>query len=73
MTTLDERILTVLTNAKEPLTPQQIAHLVGYPKPNNKACHVNPTLYLLLHAGKVEQQTTDGRKPTYTIAVLITQ
>ena len=66
---LSERILTVLGEAKTPMTPQEIAHLVGFLKPTNQASRVNPTLYVLWEAEKIERHTIDGRKPKYSIVL----
>ncbi len=64
---LDERILKVLSDSATPMTPQQIAHLSGFPRPNNQAAHVNATLYTLLEADRIERHTLSGLKPTYTL------
>lgn len=67
---LDERILVVLGEAKRFLSPCEIAHRVGFFKPNNQAYHVNPILYMLLDQGKIEKKTLNGSgKPQYRLSV----
>lgn len=70
---LEDKILGVLKEAKTPMTPQEIAHLVGFPKPNNQASRVNPTLYPLWEAVKIQRTTNDeGHKPRYSIVTTTT-
>ena len=64
---LDDKILSVLTEAVSPMTPQEIAHLVGFPKPNNQASRVNPILYKLWEIGAIQRTTNNGLKPRYSI------
>jgi Fe2+ or Zn2+ uptake regulation protein len=74
VTNLQEKILEVLRKATKPLTPQDIAHQVGFRRPHNQASHVNPTLYDLLERKEIERTTNQqGNKPRYSIpATLIT-
>jgi Fe2+ or Zn2+ uptake regulation protein len=71
---LQEKILEVLRKAPKPLTPQDIAHQVGFRRPHNQAANVNPTLYDLLERNQIERTTNQqGNKPRYSIpATLIT-
>ncbi len=67
---LEERILIVLQEAGEFLTPQTIAHRVGFAKPHNQARRVNPQLYELLREGKIEQRKDpNGTKPMYNFVI----
>lgn len=68
---LDERIVQVLTEAKEPLAPHEIAHRAGFPRPNNQAHRVNAVLYMLMDQGKIEKRTLKGGgKPKYGLPVV---
>lgn len=65
---LRNKILEVLKEADGPLTPQEISHRVGFLKPHNQACKVNPSLYALLEKGEIEKHaSTNGRKPNYSL------
>jgi len=67
---LDERIVHVLTEAKEFLAPHEIAHRAGFLRPNNQAFRVNSVLYMLMDQGKIEKQTLNGgSKPKYGLPV----
>lgn len=67
---LDERIVETLTEAGKFLPPHEIAHRVGFFRPNNQAHRVNAILYMLLDQGKIEKQTLHGgKKPVYGIPV----
>lgn len=71
---LEEKILEVLRKADKPLTPQDIAHHVGFRRPHNQASKVNPTLFDLLERNEIQRTTNQqGNKPRYSIpATLIT-
>jgi len=68
---LKVKIAEVLRNATQPMTPQEIAHLVGFGKPNNQAATVNPTLWKMVEANEIIRTTKlNGNKPRYAIATL---
>ena len=67
---LEQKILDVLKKDNALLTPQEIAHRVGFARPNNQASKVNPTLYTLLERGEIVRATNlQGHKPHYAIMV----
>lgn len=69
---LDERILGVVGLTKVFLSPCEIAHRVGFLRPNNQAYHVNAILYMLLDQGKIEKQTLGGHgKPQYRLSTAL--
>ena len=70
---LGELILIVLGECvkKTPifLTPQEIAHRVGFRRPNNQAFRVNPTLHVLLKQGKIKKRINSKPSiPTYGLS-----
>lgn len=68
---LKEKILKVLKETTDPMTPQAIAHLVGFEKPYNQAATVNPTLWKLLESNEIIRTTNhNSNKPHYAIATL---
>lgn len=64
---LDERILLVLNKSETPLSPQEIAHRVGFLRPNNRVSYVNASLTSLVRRRKLIKQTTNGFKPLYVL------
>jgi hypothetical protein len=67
MSDLEDKIIALLQDCG-PLRPQEIAHLVGFEKPNNTASKVNPTLYKLKEEGRVVR--TEGNKPVWSLVSL---
>ncbi len=69
---VEEKIMEVLKKANKPLTPQDIAHQVGFRRPHNQASNVNPTLFDLLERNEIERTTNQqGNKPRYSIPATV--
>jgi hypothetical protein len=71
---LEDRIILILLESNDLLSPSEISLRAGFHRPNNKAKNVNPILYKLLKEGKViKYSNQNGSDPRWKLDTQIFQ